>query len=162
MPGARQHRDVAALGTMGILTEEELRHPELYTELYRRKSDAMERDLMHVQAAVHELLRSHRQKQEAMHTIATQTDIIAQALSRPEFQGRKDISAFLTRCQRVHEEAADLARPAVDKLKEVMPPASQANGEPGEPQAMSRSSRRRHRNRKREAGQNTKSVASTA
>jgi len=72
----QQHRDLAALVAMGILTEEELHHPELYTELYRCKNQAMERDLMQVQAASREMLHARLQNQETMRKLASQTSMI--------------------------------------------------------------------------------------
>jgi len=178
MPGARQQpRDLAVLGAMSILTEEELRHPGLYTELYRCKNQAMERDLMQVQAASHEMLHACRQNQETMRKLASQTSMIVQVLSRPEVQHRENLKGFLPRYQRLHEEVADLARPVLDELNEEMPQAMQAmdfkdvqvsmqaqqpNGEPEGPQVMSQFSSRRRRNRRHAAGQDTKSEASTS
>ena len=154
---------------MGILTEDELRHPELYTELYRRKNQAMERDLMQVQAASHEMLNACRQNQETMRKLASQTSMIVQVLSRPEVQHRENLKGFLPRYQRLHEEAKDMARPVLDVLNEEMPQTVQAmnlkdvqvsmqahqpNGEQEDSQVVPQSSGRNA------AGQDTKSEAS--
>jgi len=184
MPEAcRQHGDLAALGAMGILTEDELRHPELYTELYRCKNRAMERDLMQAQGAIHETLRARLQNQETMRKIASQTSMIVQALRRPDVQHRENLKGFLPRYQLLHEDAKDLARPVLERLNEEMPhvvqamdskdlqdlkdlqvsmQAQQGNGEPEEPQVMSQSTRRRRRNRQRVAGRDAKSEPSHA
>jgi len=178
MPGARQqHGDLGAHGAMGILTEEELRHPGLYTELYRCKNQAMERDLMQIQAAIRETLRARLQIQETMRKLASQTSMTVQALSRPEVQHDEHLKGLLLRCQLFHEEAEDLARPVLERLNEEMPQvvqamdlkdlqvseqAQQANGDTADPPVMLQSSRRRRRNRQRAAGQSTKSEASTA
>jgi len=171
-PGARQqHQDLPAVGAMGILTEEELRHPELYTELFRRKNQAMERDLMQLQAASTEMLGARRQNQESLRKLASQTSMILQVLSRFEVQRQDNLKAFLPRYQRLHEEAEDLARPVLDVLNEKMPQTVQAmnltdvqvsmqaqlpNGEQEDSQVVPQSSGRNA------AGQDTKSEASTS
>jgi len=126
-PGARQqHQDLPAVGAMGILTEEELRHPELYTELFRRKNQAMERDLMQLQAASTEMLGARRQNQESLRKLASQTSMILQVLSRPEVQRQDNLKGFLPRYQCLHEEANNMARPVLDVLNEEMPQTVQA------------------------------------
>ena len=151
---------------MGILTEDEIRNPAFYTEHYRCKNQAMERDMMQIQAAIHEMLRMRHHSQETMHKLANQTSKIVQVLSRPEVQHRENLKRFLPRYQLLHEEAKDLARPVLDVLNEEMPQtvqamdlkgvqvsmqAQQPNGEQKDSQVVSQSSGRNT------AGQDTKS-----
>lgn len=167
-----RHGDLAAFGAPGILTEEELRHPELYIELYRHQNQAMDRDLMQFQGAVHEMLRARLRNQEAIRKIAAGASMIHQLLSHPEVQRNENLRALLPRAQRNHEEAKDLARPLAERLNEEMPEvmreldlkdllAEQANGEPEDPPVIPQTSRRK-RNRRRGAGQDTKWKGSTA
>lgn len=176
-PGQRQqNRDFSAIEAMGMLTEEELRHPQFYTELYQHKNQAMERDLMHAKATFQGMLHISLQRQVLMRSIADQMGMFAQVLSHPEVQHKENIKPLLTRCQRLHEEAKDMARPMFDVREEEIPKAvpatcsknlpesiqaQRANGEPEEPQVKSQSSRRKRRNRRHAAGQDAKSKVPT-
>ena len=126
-PGVfEQHQNVQHPKLMGILTEDEIRNPSFYTEHYRCKNQAMERDLMQVQAASKEMLRARLQNQETFPNLASQTSMIVQLLNRPEVQLPENLKSFLPRYQRLHEEAKDMARPVLDVLNEEMPQTVQA------------------------------------
>eukprot|EP00419_Tripos_fusus_P062570 CAMPEP_0172929020 /NCGR_PEP_ID=MMETSP1075-20121228/218271_1 /TAXON_ID=2916 /ORGANISM="Ceratium fusus, Strain PA161109" /LENGTH=252 /DNA_ID=CAMNT_0013790309 /DNA_START=63 /DNA_END=822 /DNA_ORIENTATION=- len=59
-------QDVPTVLRMGILTQDEIRNLALHIEHCRSEDQAMESDLMQVQAAVHEVTHARRQNQEAI------------------------------------------------------------------------------------------------
>jgi len=63
---------------MGILTEEELRNPEFYTKHYQCKNQALERDMMQVQAAIHEVQRARLQIRGETQKLANQNHMMVQ------------------------------------------------------------------------------------
>jgi len=180
--------NVPTLMRMGILTEDEIRNPAFYIEHYRCKNQAMERDLMQVQAAVHGLMQVRKQNREAMHKIATQNGKLAQLLSRPEVQHHRDVrhlAEFIPRCWRLHKQVTEVLNNEMMGAVEVMYPkdlqmpvqaqqakdpkdlqlpaqAQQAHGKPEDPQFMSQSSRRKRRNRRRRVGKGINAKASVS
>jgi len=63
---------------MGILTEEELRIPEFYTYHYQCKNQALERDMMQVQAAIDEVQRARLQIRGETQKLANQNHMMVQ------------------------------------------------------------------------------------
>mmetsp|Transcript_20868 Transcript_20868/g.40810 ORF Transcript_20868/g.40810 Transcript_20868/m.40810 type:complete len:209 (+) Transcript_20868:103-729(+) len=181
-PGAfQQHQDVQGLALMGILTLDEIRNPAFHAELYRCKSHALERDLMQIQAATHEVMHARLQNQEAMRKIAMESSMIVKLLSMPEVQHHekfKHLTKLLPHYQRLHNEATEvMGRPLFDVLRNEMPgavkamdlkdletpvPTLQTNGKPVHYQVPSQSASRRRRNRQRPVEQDMQPSMSRA
>jgi len=134
-PGVMSQRrqNVPAHPLMGILTEDEIRNTEFYTEFYRCKNQALERELMQIQAAIHEVTDARRLTQDAMHSIASENSLLVQMLSQLKLQDGENIEAT---------DPKDLQLPVQ---------AQQTNGE----ELTSQSSCQKCRNRKRPQKQGT-------
>mmetsp|Transcript_26141 Transcript_26141/g.50050 ORF Transcript_26141/g.50050 Transcript_26141/m.50050 type:complete len:223 (-) Transcript_26141:331-999(-) len=171
-------QDVPTVLRMGILTQDEIRNLALHIEHCRSEDQAMESDLMQVQAAVHEVTHARRQNQEAMHKIATDAGRRLQLLSQPQVRQHKHfkhLMGFLPPCRCLHKEAAEnmenlllnVLNNEMPGAEEAMDPedsqmlmqAQQTNGKPVDPQVTSQSSRRKRRNRRRPAGKDTNAEA---
>jgi len=163
-------QDVPTFLRMGILTEEEIRNSAFHIQHSRCENQAMERDVMHVQGAVHVVMHARRQNQEAMHKIATDAGRRLQLLSQPQVRQHKHfkhLKGFLPRCQRLHKEAAEnMERLLLNVSNNGMPGAEEAMDSKElqmpvqvQPRVTSQSSRRKQRNRRRPAGKDTNAEA---
>mmetsp|Transcript_26139 Transcript_26139/g.50048 ORF Transcript_26139/g.50048 Transcript_26139/m.50048 type:complete len:186 (-) Transcript_26139:124-681(-) len=127
-------QDVPTVLRMGILTQDEIRNLALHIEHCRSEDQAMESDLMQVQAAVHEVTHARRQNQEAMYKIATDTGRLLQLLSRPEVQQHKrfkHLTGFLPRCQPLHRGGRKHGKPVVERAQQRNARSRRGNGPEG-------------------------------
>eukprot|EP00419_Tripos_fusus_P002440 CAMPEP_0172670988 /NCGR_PEP_ID=MMETSP1074-20121228/10630_1 /TAXON_ID=2916 /ORGANISM="Ceratium fusus, Strain PA161109" /LENGTH=212 /DNA_ID=CAMNT_0013487969 /DNA_START=63 /DNA_END=702 /DNA_ORIENTATION=+ len=156
-------QDVPTVLRMGILTQDEIRNLALHIEHCRSEDQAMESDLMQVQAAVHEVTHARRQNQEAMYKIATDTGRLLQLLSRPEVQQQNALSILrgsFPAANLFTEAAENMENPWLNVLNNETPGAEEAmdlkdsqtlvqaqqtNAKPVDPQVMSQTSRRRRK-----------------